>query len=194
MYKKELLMAYCPWSLHDDFSRIYHDTEWCRPHNDDSYLFEMLVLEGAQAGLSWATVLKKRNAYRDAFFHFDIKKCAAMTDEQIEDCLENPGLIRNRKKIESVRKNAAAVLAIQKEYGSFSAYLWSFTKNRPVINHWKRPEDVPCESDFSCKVSRDLKKRGCTFAGPVIIYSFLQAAGLIDDHLITCPFHSENRK
>lgn len=187
-------MAYCPWSLHDDFSKIYHDTEWCRPHNDDSYLFEMLVLEGAQAGLSWATVLKKRNAYRNAFFHFDIKKCAAMTDEQIEDCLENPGLIRNRRKIESVRKNAAAVLTIQKEYGSFSSYLWSFTKNRPVINRRKRPEDVPSESDLSRKVSRDLKKRGCTFAGPVIIYSFLQAAGLIDDHLITCPFHSENRK
>ena len=117
-----------------------------------------------------------------------------MTDEQIEDCLENPGLIRNRRKIESVRKNAAAVLTIQKEYGSFSSYPWSFTKNRPVINRRKRPEDVPSESDLSRKVSRDLKKRGCTFAGPVIIYSFLQAAGLIDDHLITCPFHSENRK
>lgn len=187
-------MQKCPWALNDPYSESYHDEEWCIPHKDDTYLFEMLILEGAQAGLSWSTILKRRAAYQETFFHFDLQKCAALSDEQIDRILETAPIIRNRRKVASVRKNALAVLEIQKEFGSFADYLWAFTDGHPVINHWKSAEEMPAKSPLSEKVSRDLKKRGCAFVGPVIIYSFLQAAGMIDDHLITCPFHSSNKK
>ncbi len=187
-------MENCPWSLQNEFFRNYHDNEWCRPHHDDTYLFEMLILEGAHAGLSWLSILKRREAYKEAFFDFDIVKCAEMTDEIIEDQLKNFEIIRNRSKVESVRKNAKAVISIQKEYGSFSSYLLHFVNNKPVINHRTSEDQIPAQSELSQKIGKDLKKRGCSFVGPVIIYSFLQAAGIIDDHLITCPFHSDNRK
>ncbi len=183
----------CPWALKDEFLKTYHDEEWCRPHHDDTYLFEMLVLEGAQAGLSWSTILKRREGYRKTFFHFDISRCAGMTDEEMEEIGRTAPVIRNRRKINSVRQNARAVLAIQKEWGSFSHYLWHFTENKIIVHHLQDNDDLPASSPLSEKISDDLKKRGCTFAGPVIIYSFLQAAGIIDDHLESCPFRSTNR-
>lgn len=183
----------CPWALKDKFLKTYHDEEWCRPHHDDTYLFEMLVLEGAQAGLSWSTILKRREGYRKTFFHFDISRCAGMTDEEIEEIGRTAPVIRNRRKINSVRQNARAVLAIQKEWGSFSRYLWHFTENKIIVHHLQDNDALPASSPLSEKISADLKKRGCTFAGPVIIYSFLQAAGIIDDHLESCPFRSTNR-
>ena len=153
----------------------------------------MLILEGAQAGLSWSTILKRREGYRKTFFHFDISRCAGMTDEEMEEIGRTAPVIRNRRKINSVRKNARAVLAIQKEWGSFSRYLWHFTENKIIIHHLQDNDDLPASSPLSEKISDDLKKRGCTFAGPVIIYSFLQAAGIINDHLESCPFRSTNR-
>lgn len=183
----------CPWALKDEFLKTYHDEEWCRPHHDDTYLFEMLVLEGAQAGLSWSTILKRREGYRKTFFHFDISRCAGMTDEEMEEIGRTAPVIRNRRKINSVRQNARAVLAIQKEWGSFSRYLWYFTENKIIVHHLQDNDDLPASSPLSEKISADLKKRGCTFAGPVIIYSFLQAAGIINDHLESCPSRSTNR-
>lgn len=183
----------CPWALKDSFSKTYHDTEWCRPHYDDIYLFEMLILEGAQAGLSWSAILKRREGYRETFFQFDIRRCSEMTETEMETIRQSAPVIRNRRKIESVRKNALIVLSLQKEWGSFSNYLWHFTENKRIIHHVKDGDNLPASSPLSEKVSADLKKRGAVFVGPVIIYSFLQAVGIIDDHLASCPFHSENR-
>ena len=148
----------CPWALKDEFLKTYHDEEWCRPHHDDTYLFEMLVLEGAQAGLSWSTILKRREGYRKTFFHFDISRCAGMTDEEMEEIGRTAPVIRNRRKINSVRQNARAVLAIQKEWGSFSRYLWHFTENKIIVHHLQDNDDLPASSPLSEKISDDLKR------------------------------------
>ena len=161
----------------------YHDHEWCKPNHDDRFQFEMLCLEGASVGLSWKTIMHKREAYKEAFHNFDIDACAEMTDEELEALLDNPGLIRNRNKIFSVRKNARAVQQIQKEYGSFDAYLWSFTDGEVIDGHWKSVTEMPTVSDMSTAMSRDMKKRCIGFVGPVITYSFLQAVGIVNDHL-----------
>jgi DNA-3-methyladenine glycosylase I len=164
----------------------YHDQEWGKLNLDDLYLFEMLILEGAQAGLSFETVLKKREAYRQAFHHFDPKKVATLSDSELEHLLTNEGLIRNRLKIFSTRQNAQVFLSIQKEFGSFHSYLWRFTEGRPIKNCWNALKDIPSSHPISYKLSKDLKKRGMNFVGPTIIYAYLQAVGLIDDHIKEC--------
>lgn len=177
-----------PWAAGDPILEEYHDHEWCKINHDDRFEFEMLCLEGASVGLSWRTIMHKREAYRVAFHGFDIDRCAAMTDDELEALMQNPGLIRNRNKIFSVRNNARVVLKIQQEFGSFDAYLWRFTGGTQVDMHWKRLEDIPAKTDLSVVVSKDMKKRGMSFVGPVITYSFLQSIGVVNDHLDACEF------
>lgn len=159
--------------------------------HDDRHLFEMLILEGAQAGLSWETVLKKREGYRKAFYNFDVKKVAGMSDKVLEKLRENPEIIRNRLKIHSARKNARLFLEIQQEYGSFDKYLWGFVNNKPIKNHWKRFKQVPVTTPESDALSKDLKKRGMSFVGSTIIYAYMQAVGLVNDHLSSCWCYKE---
>ena len=177
----------CPWAgrgkaFYDD----YHDHEWGVPVHDDIKHFEMLILEGAQAGLSWETVLKKREAYREAFHFFDPQKVAKMEDAELEALLLNPGLIRNRLKIFTARKNAIAFLAIQKEFGSFDHYIWNFIGGKSIVNHWQEMKDVPAKTKESDAISKDLKKRGMSFVGSTIIYAYMQAIGMVNDHLTSC--------
>lgn len=177
----------CAWlNLKNEDYITYHDEEWGVPVYDDQKLFEMLILEGAQAGLSWETVLKKREGYRKAFKGFDIDLLSTIDDEYLEGQLQNPEIIRNRLKVFSVRKNAIAFLAIQKEFGSFSDYLWGFVDGKPMINSPKTLSDVPAKTPLSDAISKDLKKRGMSFVGSTIIYAYLQAAGLVNDHTTDC--------
>ncbi len=176
------------WYEGDPVLEEYHDKEWCRENHDDRFEFEMLCLEGASVGLSWKTIMHKRQAYKDAFHNFDIEKCAAMTDDELESLLENEGLIRNKSKILSVRKNAIIVKKLQKEFGSFDAYLWSFTDGKRIDNHLKHTDEMPTESEVSRRMSKDMKKRGIAYVGPVITYSFLQAIGMVNDHLEGCKY------
>lgn len=169
----------------------YHDEEWGVPNHDDRHLFEMLILEGAQAGLSWETILKRREAYRKAFHAFDPAKVAKMTDAQLENLMQNADIIRNRLKITATRQNALVFLAIQKEHGSFSHYLWSFVDHKPIIHHWKSFSEVPISSPESIALSKDLKKRGMNFVGPTIMYAYMQAVGLVNDHLVDCWLRKE---
>ena len=168
------------------FYAVYHDSEWGKPNHDDRHLFEMLILEGAQAGLSWATVLKKREAYRQAFYNFDPEKVANMTDEALELQMNNEGIIRNKRKIYSARQNAIAFLQIQKEFGSFDRYLWAYVSDQQIINHFQKFEEVPITTPISDALSKDLKKRGMNFVGSTIMYAYMQAVGLVDDHLESC--------
>ena len=176
------------WYEGDPILLKYHDHEWCKISHDDDFQFEMLCLEGASVGLSWQIIMRKREAYRAAFHDFKIDACAAMTDGELEDQLSNAGLIRNRNKIFSVRKNAQAVRIIQKEFGSFDTYLWGFTDGQQIDGHWKTSAEIPTVSDVSRKMSADMKKRGIGFVGPVITYSFLQAIGIVNDHLADCEY------
>lgn len=169
-----------------EFYAEYHDVEWGIPSHDDRHLFELLILEGAQAGLSWETILKKRDGYRKAFHNFDPVKVAAMTDSELEEVLQNPEVVRNRLKVFGTRKNAEAYVRIQKEFGSFDRYVWGFVKGEPIINHWERSEKVPCQTLESDALSKDLKKRGMTFVGSTIIYAYMQAIGMVNDHLTSC--------
>ena len=169
-----------------DLLAAYHDTEWGVPVHDDRLLFEMLTLEGAQAGLSWDTVLRKRQGYRQAFLDFDVAGVAAMSDAALEALRDEPGVIRNRLKIYSTRSNARGVLAIQREFGSFSDYIWRYVDGRPVINDFATSEDVPASTPLSDQISGDLKKRGFRFVGSTITYAFMQGVGLVDDHVRWC--------
>ena len=164
----------------------YHDTEWGVPVHDDRLLFEMLTLEGAQAGLNWEIVLKKRAGYKDAFHDFDLHKVIAMSDAELETLRENIGIIRNRLKIYSVRKNALVIAQIQKEYGSFASYLWGFVDGKQIKNSFASLDDVPASTPVSDAISKDLKKRGMSFVGSTIIYAFIQGVGLVDDHISSC--------
>lgn len=177
----------CPWAK-TGHERDYHDTEWCRPLHDDGKLFEFLILEGMQAGLSWRTVLEKREAMRAAFDGFNPVKISHYTDAKKAELLQNPGVIRNRLKINALVTNAAAFLAVQKEFGSFEAYLWRFVDGKPVDGNWKTVAEVPATTAISDALSKDLKKRGFKFVGSTIVYSFMQAAGLVNDHLAGCDF------
>jgi DNA-3-methyladenine glycosylase I len=168
------------------FYADYHDNEWGIPVHDDHRLFEMLILEGAQAGLSWETILKRREGYRKAFHHFNPVKVANMTDEELESLKENPGIIRNRLKIYAARQNAKVFLKIQKEFGSFDSYVWSFVQGKPIVNHWQRLKEFPATTPESDALSKDLKKRGMTFVGSTIIYAYMQAVGLVNDHITEC--------
>lgn len=169
-----------------EFYAEYHDKEWGIPSHDDQHLFEMLILEGAQAGLSWETVLKKRGGYRKAFHQFDPVKVAAMSDAELEALRENPEIIRNRLKIYAARQNARAYLRIQQEFGSFHSYLLNFLQGNPIQNHWSHFKEVPARTAESDALSKDLKKRGMTFVGSTIIYAYMQAVGMVNDHLKEC--------
>ena len=168
------------------FYADYHDNEWGVPVHEEHHLFEMLILEGAQAGLSWEIVLKKREGYRNLFHYFDPKLVAKMTDQELEDLITNPAIIRNRRKIFSVRQNACVFLKIQKDFGVFDRYLWSFVNDKPIINHWKTFKDIPVTTPESDHLSKDLKKRGMIFIGSTIIYAYMQAVGMVNDHLLDC--------
>ena len=169
-----------------EFYAHYHDHEWGIPSHDDRHLFELLILEGAQAGLSWETVLKKREGYRIAFHHFDPVKVAAMTDEELEALRHNPEIIRNRLKIYATRQNAKVFLQIQQEFGSFDQYVWGFVNGNPITNHRQRFEDIPSTVPETDALSKDLKKRGMTFVGSTIIYAYMQAIGMVNDHFTGC--------
>lgn len=169
-----------------EFYAAYHDEEWGIPQHDDRHLFELLILEGAQAGLTWETILKRRTAYRKAFHNFDPEKVASMTDQELNALMEEETIIRNRLKIFSTRQNARVFLEIQKEFGSFDKYLWDFVDNKPVVNSWKTFQEVPVKTPESIALSKDLKKRGMNFVGPTIMYAYMQAVGLVDDHLTCC--------
>ena len=177
----------CHWvGKGKDFYDKYHDSEWGVPVHDDRKHFEFLILEGAQAGLSWETILKRREGYRKVFKNFNPSKVAYMTNGELEKLLKNPSIIRNRLKIFSAQKNARVFLEIQKEYGSFDKYVWEFVGGRPIINAHKKPSDIPTTSKESNALSNDLKKRGMSFVGSIIIYAYMQATGLINDHLTEC--------
>jgi DNA-3-methyladenine glycosylase I len=169
--------------------QAYHDTEWGVPLHDDQALFEFLCLEGAQAGLSWRTVLHKRDNYRRAFHDFEIARVASMKDRELEKLLLDPGLIRNRLKMTATRGNANAALAVIEEFGSLDAYLWSFVEGKPIQNRWRTKGEVPASTPLSDRMSKDLKKRGFRFVGTTICYAFMQATGMVNDHLLDCFRH-----
>lgn len=184
----------CSWTGDKPHMIAYHDKEWGRPVHDDRKHFEMLLLEGAQAGLTWDTILRRRDGYRAAFAGFDPGKVARFTAEKRSRLLKDPGIIRNRLKIESAVTNAQAFLAVQKEFGSFDCYVWSFVGGEPIENRWRRMKDVPATNVVSDTLSKDLKKRGFRFVGSTIIYAYMQAVGMVNDHLADCFATSRRRK
>ncbi|MFC1626856.1 DNA-3-methyladenine glycosylase I [Patescibacteria group bacterium] len=175
----------CQWGESEQM-RKYHDTEWGVPIHDDRKLFEFLILEGAQAGLSWATILKRRNGYKEAFARFNPIKVAKFTKTDIERLLNNEKIIRNRSKIEAAIQNAKQFLGVQKEYGSFDTYIWSFVNNKPIINSFKEMSDLPTTTSLSELISKDMKARGFKFVGPTIMYAHMQATGMVNDHVVNC--------
>ena len=175
----------CSWANNDLLIK-YHDNEWCKISKDDNYIFEMLVLESFQAGLSWNTILKKRENFREAFDNFDYKKISNYGENKIEELLKNEGIIRHTLKINAVINNAKKIMEIQKEFGTFANYIWDFVEEKQIINNWKEMKEVPAKTELSDKISKDLKKRGFKFVGSTIVYSFLQAIGIIDDHIEGC--------
>jgi len=181
----------CKWAGSDPEMIAYHDREWGVPQHDDRVLFEFLILEGAQAGLSWSTILKKREGYRRAFANFDPQKVARFTSKKIEKLLQDPSIVRNRLKVDSAVTNARAFLKVQKEFGSFDAYLWSFVDGKPTGNKWKTLRDIPAKTPASDAMSKDLKKRGFKFVGSTICYAFMQAVGMVNDHTTDCFRHPQ---
>ncbi len=177
----------CPWAEVDDLYRNYHDNEWGKPVHDDRLLFEMLNLEGAQAGISWHIILKKRKAYQELFLNFDAEALLATSADYREHLLLEPGIIRNKLKIKAVFTNATAFLKVKEEFGSFDQYLWGFVDHQPIDNKFTTLSEVPAESEISIQLSKDLKKRGFKFVGPKIIYAYMQAIGMVNDHLMDCP-------
>ena len=180
----------CPWAIDDLYFR-YHDEEWGVPVHDDRLLFEFLILEGAQAGLSWRTILHKRQNYRAAFDNFDAEKIARYNEARVAKLLNNEGIIRNRLKVRSAIQNAKAFLKVREEFGSFDAYQWRFVDGRPIINHRQSIKDVPAKTKISDAMSRDLLQRGFKFVGSTICYAHMQAVGMVNDHLVTCFRHKE---
>ena len=176
----------CTWASRTPLETLYHDHEWGVPQHDDRVLFEFLVLEGAQAGLSWSTILAKRENYREALDGFDPARIARYTDARIEKLMLNAGIVRNRLKLLSCRTNARAFLAVQKEFGSFDAYLWKFVRGKPIDNRFRQAGEVPARTELSDRISKDLLKRGFKFVGSTIIYAYMQAVGLVNDHLPGC--------
>ncbi len=184
-------MIRCPWCGDDPLYVAYHDREWGVPVYDDRMLFEMLVLDGAQAGLSWITILRKRDAYRVAFDGFDPAVVANYREDKVAALLANPGIVRNRRKVLATIANARAVLRLQEQHGSLSTFLWSFVGGQPQQNAWQRLADIPTATPASEAMSRALKQAGCSFVGPTILYAFMQAAGMVNDHLVACFRHAE---
>ncbi len=183
----------CAWPGDDPIMIAYHDVEWGVPVHDDRVHFEYIILDGAQAGLSWKTVLHKRNGYRDAFANFDPEVVAHYDEQKIEALLQDPSIIRNRLKVAGAVKNARAFLTVQEEFGSFNEYIWQFVDGEPIHNTWKDMSRIPAESPEARAMSKDLKARGFTFVGPTICYAYMQAAGMVNDHTINCFRHSELR-
>ena len=184
----------CEWCKQDPLYVSYHDHEWGVPLHEDQRLFEMIVLEGAQSGLSWLTILKKRENYRNAFDHFNIEKVASYTMDDINNFLANPGIVRNRLKVASAVKNAAAALRVIEKHGSLDAFLWRFVDYRPIQNRWKSVDAIPPETSVSKSMSRDLKKHGFSFIGPVTCYAFMQSIGMVNDHVEDCFRYAEIKK
>jgi len=176
----------CGWCGSDPIYQAYHDHEWGVPCHDDRKLFEMLVLEGAQAGLNWLTILRKRDGYRRAFAGFDIDLVARFDNDDLARLAQDTGIVRNRLKIAAAVRNARAAQAVRDDFGSLDAYLWQFVENRPKQNRWRKVTDIPAETPESQKMSRELKKRGFTFVGPTICYAFMQATGMVNDHIVDC--------
>lgn len=176
----------CGWAQGSELEQDYHDREWGVPLHDDRKLFEFVTLEGAQAGLSWATILKKRENYRKLFADFDVEKVARYNTRKIESLLNNPGIVRNRLKVESTISNARAFIEITNEFGSFDSYIWQFTDGKPMVNRWKTMQDVPASTEISDAMAKDLKKRGFRFVGSTICYAFMQATGMVNDHTVDC--------
>lgn len=185
------MLSRCPWCGTDPLYMVYHDEQWGVPIHDDTKLFEMLILEGAQAGLSWLTILKKREAYRNAFAGFDISKVADFDDFDISRLLNDSGIVRNRLKIVSAVRNARCVLKVQDEFGSFDSYMWRFVHGKTIHNLWKNMQEVPASTPDSDTMSRDMKKRGFNFVGSTICYAFMQSTGMVNDHLLGCFRHKE---
>jgi DNA-3-methyladenine glycosylase I len=182
----------CGWADGNDPLYIaYHDEEWGVPSHDERHLFEMLVLEGAQAGLSWSTILRKREGYRSAFAGFDVEKVARFDRRRIERLLADPRIVRNRLKVESAVNNARCALRAREELGSLDAFLWGFVDGRPILNRWRKPEDIPAETEESRAMSKDLKRRGFRFVGPTVCYAFMQATGMVLDHVASCFRYAE---
>jgi DNA-3-methyladenine glycosylase I len=192
--KGYIYMKRCEWADSNLLIIEYHDEEWGVPVHDDRKHLEMLILEGAQAGLSWETVLRKRKAYQKAFKGFDPKKVARITDDELEEQLKNPGIIRNRLKVFAARKNAIVFLNIRKEFGSFDAYVWQFAGGKPINGKRETVKDVPAKTTESDALSKDLKKHGMSFAGSTIIYAYMQAVGIVNDHLASCFRYPEVEK
>ncbi len=176
----------CAWCLSSDLYKEYHDSEWGKPVYDDETLFEFLTLETFQAGLSWIMVLNKRENFRSAFDQFDYKKIAQYSEKKQEELLQNPGIIRNKLKVKSAVTNAIAFMAIQKEFGSFSKYIWNFVDGKPIVNNWTALSQVPATTAISDAISKDLKKRGFKFVGSTVIYAHMQATGMVNDHILEC--------
>jgi len=181
----------CAWCGEDPLYVAYHDHEWGVPLHDDQRLFELLTLEGAQAGLSWLTILRKREGYCHAFDRFDIARVAAYSAADVARLLADPGIVRNRLKIESAIGNARGIVEIQREYGSFAAFIWRYVEEQPVQNAWQTLAEIPASTAESALMSRELKKRGFNFVGPTICYAFMQATGMVNDHLVSCYRHKE---
>lgn len=175
----------CDWAV-GEYNIKYHDEEWGKTEHNDQMLFELLILEGMQAGLSWVTILKKRENFQEAFDHFDIETVANYQEEKIQELLQNPGIIRNRLKVRGAVKNAQAFQNVQHEFGSFDHYIWSFVDHKQIVNAYEHPSELPTHTELSDRISKDLKKRGFTFVGTTIIYSYLQAIGIINDHMTWC--------
>jgi len=183
----------CAWSLHSDIYVAYHDEEWGVPLHDDRLLFEFLVLEGAQAGLAWITILRKRENYRRAFDQFDPEKIARYDDAKVEVLLQDPGIVRNRLKVQAAIGNARACLAVAEEFGSFDRYIWQFVEGRPLVNRWQSMSELPARTPISDAMSKDLLKRGFKFVGSTICYAYMQATGMVNDHVHACFRHAEVR-
>jgi len=177
----------CGWAEGSDAMRRYHDEEWGRPSRDDRHLFEMLILEGAQAGLSWSTILNKRESYRLAFDGFDPRRIVDYDGARLAELLDDPGIVRNRLKVNGTVTNARAFLATSDEFGSFAAYLWDWVGGTPIVNRPRSMAEVPARTDLSDRVGKDLKRRGFTFVGSTIVYAYLEAVGVVNDHLVGCP-------
>jgi len=176
----------CFWASGDDFYIRYHDEEWGVPVHDDQLLFEFLILEGFQAGLSWHCILKKRENFRKAFDGFDPVKVSKYSEKKIESLMQDAGIIRNRLKIQAAVSNAKAFLAVQKEFGTFDKFIWAFVKGEPIQNAWKTGKDIPAKTELAEKISKDLKARGFKFVGPTVVYAHMQATGMVNDHLTSC--------
>jgi DNA-3-methyladenine glycosylase I len=181
----------CTWCGDDPLYVDYHDTEWGVPEHDDRQLFAKLILDGAQAGLSWITILRKREAYHAAFDGFDPARMARYGEADVARLMNDAGIVRNRRKIEAAIANARGYLAIMEGHGSFADYLWGFVDGRPLVNRWRAPDEVPASTPLSESLSRDLKRRGFSFVGPTIVYAFMQAVGMVNDHLVGCFRHGE---